>query len=124
MLRRPLLPVLLVPMVVLAACGSDGQTDKAAITKIISEGGRDPVTICDHLSDRLLARFKTQATCKKAAKADKKNTDPNVMIDSLKIDGKKATANITGNDGKTTITFVKDDGSWKVYDTRQRVAGG
>lgn len=122
--RPTLAAALLLPLLSLAACGGDGTTDKDAITKIITDGGRDPVTICDHLSDALLARFKTVDTCRKAAKSGAKNEDPGVKIDRLAIQAKTATADITGVDGKTTITFVKDNGSWKVSDTRQRAAAG
>ena len=122
-LGRRSLTLLLVPLVSLAACG-DGTTDKDAITKIITDGGRDPATICDHLSDPLLKRFGTLQSCRKAATASAKQTDPGVKIDRLTITGDKATADITGSDGKTTITFVKDSGSWKVRDTRRRAAGG
>ncbi|MCW3041786.1 MAG: hypothetical protein JWM31_3691 [Solirubrobacterales bacterium] len=122
--RRLLAAFVLAPVVTLAACGGDGTTDRDAITKIITDGGRDPVTICDHLSDPLRRRFGTVAACRKAARADAKNVDPGVKVDRLDVAGDAATADVTGNDGRTRITFVKDGGSWKVADTRQRTDGG
>jgi hypothetical protein len=113
---RRLLGVLLVPAATLAACG-DGTTDRDALTKIVTDGGRDPVTICAHLSDALLARFGTVDACRKAARAEAKDAGREVRIDRLRIDGNAATATVDDTRGKTTITFVKDHGSWKVQDT-------
>lgn len=116
--RRPLHGALLTAVVSLAACGGDGTTDRDAITKIITDGGRDPATICDHLSDGLLRRFRTLENCRRAARSTPANTDPEVRIRRLTITGGRAGAAVIGSDGRTTISFVKDHGSWKVTATR------
>lgn len=117
MARRRLHATLLAGTLLLAACGGDGTDDRFAITKIIKDGGRDPSTICDHLSGPLLERLGSVAACRRAAKAAPaaKRT---VTIDRLTITGDRAAATITGGDGRTRITFVKDHGSWKVLSTR------
>ena len=95
----------------LAACG--GSDDKQKIEKIITDGGRHPATICEHLDVPTLARLGGHAKCLKASRAaDAK--DPKVKVDSVAIDGDKATAKITGRSGRDTVHFVKTDGDWKI----------
>jgi hypothetical protein len=118
MTRRSLHGALLVAVMSLAACGGDGTTDRDAITKIITDGGRDPATICDHLSAGLLQRFRSRENCRRAARSTPANQDPHVRIRHLSVTGDRARAAVTGSDGRTTITFTKDHGSWKVTDTR------
>ena len=111
--RRHALPALLALPLALSACG--GKSDKDKITSIVKDGGKDPVTVCDHASKAFLAQVGgDKAACVKAAKADPSGKDPNVKIDSIKISGDSATAAITGNQGHQTISFVKESGDWKV----------
>lgn len=121
MIRR--LPrLMLAAVATLAACG-DSITDEQAIRTIIVDGGRDPATICAHLSGSLLKSFGSIQKCRdRAAEGDENG--PEVKIDRLRIDGDTASAAVTGADGTTRISFVKDDGAWKVSDTRKAPTGG
>ena len=105
------LPILAV-VVGLAACGG-GSNDKDEISKIVREGGKNPASICDHLEAKTLEKLGGRSKCLELAKgAD--TIDANVKIDKVSVDGDKATVNVTGKDGKSTIKFVKQDGDWKV----------
>jgi hypothetical protein len=111
------LSLLAVPAVTLAACGGgDGDSDKDKLTKIINDGGTNPASICDHLDTALLKQIGGADGCKKAAASEKK--DDTTKIDSLNVDGDKATAKVTDKSGATTISFVKQDGDWKVTATQ------
>jgi hypothetical protein len=116
MARRRLHATLIAGTLLLAACGGDGTDDRFALTKIIKDGGRDPATICEHLSDPLLKRLRSVEDCRRAAKAAPA-AGPGVTIESLTITGDRAAATVSGADGRTRITFVKDEGSWKVLAT-------
>jgi hypothetical protein len=105
--------LLVVPVLAITACGG-GSSDNDKITKIVIDGGKNPVTICDHISTGLLKAFGSVEKCQAAAKADKSGKDPNVKVDSIDIKNDKATAKITGNQGHGTISFAKQDGDWKV----------
>jgi hypothetical protein len=115
---RRSLALLVVPALTLAACGggSDdgggGNSDKDTLTTIIDEGSSNPASVCDHLDAALLKQIGGAAGCKKAAASEPKGGS--TTIDSLKVDGDKATAKVTGRNGATTITFAKQDGEWKV----------
>jgi hypothetical protein len=102
--------LLLVPLAFLAACGS---SDKDTISSIIEEGGKDPATICDHLTKAGLDQLGGKDKCVQLAKAQG-GQDPHVDIKSVKVDGDKATAEVQSKDGKNTIHFVKEGGEWKV----------
>jgi hypothetical protein len=112
--HRQFLSLLAVPALTLAACGGSGGGggDKDKLTTIINEGGTSPASICGHLDAALLKQIGGVGGCKKAAAAQPK--DRSTKIDSLKVDGDKATAKVTDKNGSTTITFVKQGGNWKV----------
>jgi len=105
------LSLLAVPALTLAACGGGG-SDKDQITEIIEEGNANPSSVCNHLDAELLKQIGGKDGCEKAAKGQPK--DASTKIDSLKIDGDKATAKVKDKSGASTITFVKQDGDWKV----------
>lgn len=112
-MRHPrLLAAVTVSMLTIAACGGGGDSDKDTLTDIINEGGKNPASVCDHLDAPVLKALGGEAGCKKAAAAEP--ADDTTKINSLKIDGDKATAQVTDKDGKNTINFVKKDGDWKV----------
>jgi hypothetical protein len=103
--------VVLATAVPLAACG--GSSDKEKITRILTDGGRRPATICDHLDRPTLARLGGRAKCLKASRAPDAK-DPNVKVESVKVSGDKATARITGKSGRDTVHLIKQDGGWKI----------
>ena len=105
--------LLVVPALALAACGG-GSSDNDKITDIIIDGGKDPVTICDHVSDQLLKALGGVEKCKAAAKADDSGKDPDVKVNSIDIKDGTATAKITGNQGGSTLKFAKDGDDWKL----------
>jgi hypothetical protein len=117
---RRSLALLVVPALTLAACGGGGDgggggggnSDKDTLTTIINAGSSNPASVCDHLDAALLKQVGGAAGCKKAAASEPKGGS--TTIHSLKVDGDKATAKVTGRNGATTITFAKQDGEWKV----------
>jgi hypothetical protein len=115
--RRSLALCLTVPALLAAGCGGGGgSSDEGQIKDIINEVANDPLAICDHLSDQTLQTiFKGDAdACRKSgeeANAEKEKGD--VTINSVKVDGDKATAKITDKDGKDqTLKFAKDGDEW------------
>lgn len=107
--------VLAVPVLALAACG--GSSDEDQITDIIVEGGKDPVAICDHLSDDLMETFGSLEACQESARQSA-DEDPDVEVRSVEIDGDTATAKINGSEGDQTVTFTKDGDDWKVTESQ------
>jgi hypothetical protein len=100
---------LVAPAFALSACG--GTSDEDTITQIVKDVGDKPAVLCDHLSDKLTKDIGGAASCKDAAKGEK--PDP-ADVESVKIDGEKATAKVKDSDGLTTVGFVKQDGDWVV----------
>jgi hypothetical protein len=113
--KRLIAAPLLLGALGLAACGGGGggSSDKDTLTKIVTDGGKTPATICDHLDAKTLANLGGHDKCVQASK-QAGALDPNVKVTKLTINGDKATANITGKDGSSTIHFVKENGDWKV----------
>lgn len=110
---RHLLLALTVPAVAFSACGGGGTSDKDKLTSIINEGGKNPVSVCDHLDATLLKQIGGKAGCVKASKGQK--GDSNTKIDDITVTGDKAVAKVHDEKGKkTTITFKKVGGDWKV----------
>jgi hypothetical protein len=110
---RHLMLALAVPAVAFSACGGGGNSDKDKLTSIINEGGKNPASICDHLDAVLLKQIGGKAGCVKASKSQKGNS--NTKIDDITVTGAKAVAKVHDEKGKkTTITFKKVGGDWKV----------
>jgi hypothetical protein len=103
--------LLALPVVLLAACG--GASDSDQIRDIVEEGSSDPTSICANLTDQGLKDLGGEAACEKLAESQD-NTDPDVEINSIEVDGDTATAKVTGKDGAQTIRFVREDGDWRV----------
>lgn len=104
--------LLALPVAFLTACGGGGG-DEDTIRDIVNEGSNDPTSICENLTKDGLEQIGGEEACKKLAEAED-NTDPDVKINSVEVDGDKATAKVTGKDGDQTINFVKEDGEWRV----------
>ncbi|HEY8637933.1 MAG TPA: hypothetical protein VIL64_01735 [Solirubrobacteraceae bacterium] len=106
--------VAVVPALALSACGGGG-SDKDKITSIVKDVGKNPSNLCTkYAAPDLLKQIGGVDKCKALAKADPKAVDPNVKVDSVTVNGSTATAKITGNSGKNTVAFKKENGSWKV----------
>jgi hypothetical protein len=113
-ISRKLYAALAVPALTLAACGGGGgNSDKDDITQIIKDGGKTPASLCEHMTDRLLKQIGGADACTAASKSDG-TPDANIKVDSLKIDGDKATATITDKTGKNTAKFVKTGDEWQL----------
>ena len=113
--RRALVPALLALPLALAACG--GESDEEQIKSIISDATDDPASICDNASKALLEQLGGEEQCKEASKAEEgadADGDVEVEVKSVKVDGDEATADITDKEGSQTISFVKEDGDWKL----------
>jgi hypothetical protein len=95
----------------LAACG--GSSDEDTIRGIVEEGSTNPTSICGNLTDQALEDLGGKEACEKLADSQD-NTDPDVKIQSVTVDGDKASAKVVGKDGDQTIRFVKEDGEWRV----------
>lgn len=93
----------------LGACGS--KSDEDQIRTIVNDGAKNPSSICDHLTAKPLETIGGPKGCKKLAEKQKPTK---AKVDSVKVDGDKATAKVT-SDGKTGETkFAKIDGTWKI----------
>ncbi len=104
-----------VPALALGACGGDSDKDK--ITSLIDDVNKDPATLCDNATKDVLKQIGGEEGCRKAAKGAPKQTE--VKVKSVKVDGDKATANVTAKvDGKAEnnqeVKFAKEDGDWKI----------
>ncbi|MFL5844652.1 MAG: hypothetical protein ACJ762_08165 [Solirubrobacteraceae bacterium] len=97
--------------VLLAGCG--GASDEDEIRDIVKEGSSNPASICDRLTDAALSDLGGHDACVDLSRSQD-NTDADVEIQSVAVDGDKATAKVHGKDGAQTIRFVKQDGEWRV----------
>ena len=114
---RRLSLVLVLPALALGACGGDGDGDEDKIKDVIQGVARDAATLCDNASDKLLEIFGGDVeACKKSAAENPDDSSEEISTDiDVKVDGDKATADFTDNEGKEQhVTFVKDGDDWVV----------
>lgn len=108
--------LLAVPTLALGACGGDSDEDK--IKDIINDGSENAVSICENATDKLIKEQLggTRESCEKQAEeAEKGDKDGDVKDLKVEVDGDKASANFTDNDGDANkVSFVKEDGDWKI----------
>lgn len=107
--------LLAIPTLALAACGGDSDEDK--IESIINDGSKNAETICENATDQLIKDQLggTLEECKKAAaQSEESDSDEEVKDLKVEVDGDKATATFKDSDGDNTVSFVKQDGDWKV----------
>lgn len=118
-MRRALALLLVVPAVVLGACGgtSDKDSDKDAITKILRDTSQDATTVCDHVTKELLKQLGGEKSCRKAAAGAPKQT--HIKVSAVEVRGDKATGKVaskvnSGVDNNQQLDLVKEDGDWKI----------
>ena len=97
---------------VLAGCGSSTTSDRDQIAAIVKQEGVHPGTLCNHLTDSLLASLGGKAGCLRQAAAAL--ADPTTHATSVRVHGKAATAVVVNRAGTRSIAFVKQQGAWKV----------
>lgn len=104
------------PAVVITACGGGGDAGK--IKDLVKSIDKDPTVLCDNATSKLLQQVGgTAQKCKQAARAYP--NDGSVKGDiNVKVNGDTATAEFDTTKGdRTKVTFVKQDGDWKVDST-------
>jgi hypothetical protein len=95
-----------------SACGgSDSDEDK--IKDLVKEVDENPTALCDNATKELLAQLGGKAGCEQLAKTDKSNGGDS-KVTNVKVNGDNATATVTDKTGPSNVTFVKEDGDWKV----------
>jgi hypothetical protein len=112
MTRNSVASILVLPALVLAACGGSGSSDEDKIRDIVNESAKTPSKVCDNLAAAPLKAIGGKDKCLTAAKGQK-GTD--VKIASVKVDGDKATVKASGGgSGTDSINLAKEDGEWKI----------
>src|SRR3982751_6499537 len=106
--RNSLASILVLPVLALSACGG-GSSEEDKVRDIVSESGKTPAKLCDHLAKAPLKAIGGKDKCLDAAKGQK-GTD--VKIDSVSIKGDTATVKGGANDKSDEIKLVKEDGDW------------
>ena len=96
----------------LGGCGSSGPTNKAQIAAIVKREGTRPATICDHLTNQLLAGLGGRNGCSRQAATAA--MDPTTHATAVKVHGRTATAVVVDRAGTRAISLVKENGVWKV----------
>src|SRR5262245_55511519 len=97
-----------------AACGGS-KSDEDKIRDVVKDVDDDPASLCtDHATDALLQQLGGEAACKAGA-AQAATQDPSkTTVDSVDVNGDKATVKVKDASGGSTVNFVKEDGDWKV----------
>ena len=114
--RMRLLALALLACLALASCGggsSGGGGDEQKIRTVVGHLRDSDEAVCAELTDKFVKQiFKDKATCEKQAKAAKQTNT--FKIQSVKVNGDKATAAIAAKGQKGTIALVKDGDQWKI----------
>lgn len=92
--------------------GSSGNSAKDQINSIVAAEGKDPSSLCDHMSNALLAHFGGASACKQKAASSPK--DSSVHVSKLTVNGNAATAVVVDKSGTRNVAFVNESGSWKL----------
>ena len=107
-----LLACLALTAAMLGGCGSGGPTDKDQIAAIIKQEGTSPQTLCNHLTDSLLASLGGKDGClRQAASAA---ADPTTHVTAVRVHGKRATATVVDREGVRSVSLLKQRGIWKI----------
>jgi hypothetical protein len=116
MLKTRAALALALPALAFAGCGGDsdkGSSDEDQITEIINAVGADPTAICDHVDADTLEQLGGKDGCVRAGE-ESGDRGSEVTIEEISVDGERATARISDDDGPTTVVFAKQDGDWKI----------
>lgn len=109
-----LLAALLIVSATLGACGGGGTgSAEDDVRGIIEEGARNPSSLCGHLTSEALKALGGEAKCRELARSSD-NTDRDIEVGTIAVEGDRATANVKGKDGDQTLTFRKEDGEWRL----------
>jgi len=110
--RTSVASILVIPVLALSACGGGGSSDEDKVRDIVTESGKTPSKLCDNLAAAPLKQIGGKDKCLQAAEGQK-GTD--VKIDSVTVDGDKATVKGGGgSSGSGEIKLAKEDGDWKI----------
>jgi len=115
--RHPsaLLAVVLATAATLLSSCAGGASDADQIAAVVKDEGTNPASLCGHLTNALLLRFGGKSNClRQAASAAK---DPTTHASGVKVSGSTATAVVGDRSGSRKLTFVKQNGVWKVSGT-------
>jgi hypothetical protein len=115
--RIPFAALLGVVVLSFAACGG-GSSNEDDIKSVVKDIDDNPASLCtDHASKAFLAKVGGEAACKTGAVAAAKEDPSKSKVSDVSVDGDKATATITDATGPAKVSFVKEDGDWKVDDS-------
>lgn len=110
-MSRALATLLVVPALALAACG--GSSDESKIKDLVKKVADDSTYACSHVTKHELSQLGgSKAACVKGL-----GSSPRGYIKgdiSVKVNGDKATADFTAENGKRHVGFVKQDGDWLI----------
>jgi hypothetical protein len=102
----------------LAACGGGGDGDEDKIRDVVKDVDNNPASLCtDYGTDQLIQKLGGEKTCSAAAEQAAKQDPSKTTVESVDVNGDKATAKLKDDTGNSTVTFVKEDGEWKVSDS-------
>jgi hypothetical protein len=104
--------MLVVGALLIAGCGATGPTDHQQIATIIKQEGAKPITLCDHLTDSLLAQLGGMSGCLRQATSAA--PDSSTHAASIRVHGNSATAVEVDQNGSHNLSLIKRRGVWKV----------
>jgi hypothetical protein len=101
-----------------AACGGGSSSDEDKIRDVVKDVDDNPSSLCtDHGTDQLVQKLGGEQRCTAAAQLAAKQDPSKTTVESVDVNGDKATAKLKDASGNSTVTFVKEDGDWKVSDS-------
>lgn len=109
---RATVPVALTALALgLAACGG-GKSDSDQVKEVATQIANANPAVCDNVTPAFLKNLGgTKKQCEKSAKSSKSK---HAKVGTVKVNGKKATAQLAEGGAKVTLQLVKDGSKWKV----------
>ena len=103
---------------VFAACGGGSKSDEDKIRDVVEDVDNNPASLCtEHGTDQLVQKLGGEKVCSAAAGQAAKQDPSKTDVQSVDVTGDKATVKVKDATGASTVTFVKEDGEWKVSDS-------